>query len=85
MISGGAEGQAREDRGGSLLIEGVGIQAVAHTGGFAVQVLFSGCFVREKPELGFDAKRSTVQKDSVSSASGTGTRLLVPPSKWQII
>ena len=46
----------------SLLIEGVGIQAVAHTGGFAVQVPFSGCFVREKLELGFDAERSTVQR-----------------------
>lgn len=69
----------------SLLTGGVGIQAVAHTGGFAVQVPFSGCFVREKPELGFDAERSTVQKDSVSSASGTGTRLLVTPSKWPII
>lgn len=62
-----------------------GIQAVAHTGGFAVGVPFSGCFVREKPELGFDAETSTVQEDSVSSAFGTGTRLLVTPSNQQII
>lgn len=62
-----------------------GIQAVAHTGRIAVQVPFSGCFVREKPELVFDAETSTVQKDSVSSAFGTGTRLLVMPSKRQII
>ena len=54
-----------------------GIRAVAPTGGFAVEVPFSRCFVREKPELGFDAETSTAQKDSVSSAFGTGTSLLV--------
>lgn len=68
-----------------MLIGGVGNSSCAHTGGFAVEVPFSRCLVREKPELGFDAETSTVQKDSVSSAFGTGTRLLMMPSKRQII
>lgn len=69
MISGGAAGQAHEDRVGEFAYWGGAIQAVANTGGISLEVPSLRCFVGEKPELVFDAETSPGQKDRVSPLS----------------
>lgn len=71
-----------------LLTQGGKSQAcVNNTRGDAVEVPFSGglCGGGELSWQVFDAELITVEGQGFSLVFGKGTRLLVKPSKWQII